>query len=1504
MSGFVQLLASGVDKLIFNDEPDIDFFKIVYRRHTNFYMMPFLLYSNDIIYNTNTIVDYIIPKNGDLVSDMFIVLESYENYIDLLNTNDKLIQTQYINILNFYDNYYIKNYSKKFINNIDIIKINYENLIFMNNSFNNIFINEILNNDEIVLSKHNNFYNLDTNYNYYSFNYNVQNTTISSFHIDFCKIQYIRIDFLLLNINFELHNINYCEFTNIFLNNISKLSNNLFKYVPHNLYFSTNCQKTTDLLLFFIFKNINEIEYIEYYNKLDKSSVLNITKKYLNDNLKEFYTYKIQFGIKTKIKALPYKYFGNLTNNDFNEYLISQQNKLMITMTLDKLFNASLNTLIKMFIFLYCQDEYNFINYVIDSQTNILNTKLSVFIEKLLYLLFEYFQPSIINKIKFIRNHISNVHNIKYYPSRNTTINENIYIELNRFLYTKIFNYCINKHYKNTILLKNIYEKYSLFDLFIIKDQNGYTNDLLVDNNHINENIEIYFYYENKKYQYKILDIITNDDVDTFYNNINDEFIQSNINTLNNDIKLINIIENKNYNYITPYDFGNITNCDEYDILKNENKMNKLKKYYGDIYEKIFLNYFIENLDNKKLSNYELMELVIKYNFDNEQTDEKMLEHKKIIEDIHKLKSNDINICINQIKIMYNYSIKNKDVDVFLTELEKNNYKSSFRIFNYFKHLEIESSLKKNIIDDELNIEKLLVKVNNFLLNMTYNNNFNVIFTNAIKDILYYDNIKPQKNVINDTWKKYFSKSSFSVNNNLVNINTFIKLYKDFVEFTYLKLDDDYNILNSDNYKNIDNINKYFLRNEDAKKVNILYGLLVYYKNVKDIKKYTVQKVNIIDDEKILLNEFLKKGELLRIKQIDENIIDYEYDENIGLMNNITYVLFGIKELLTDNFIEFVMNMIIKKINIKLTIFKDILGGDLQVNSTYPIMLSQLDNMYGHKKFMMNDKYTNIYTLIYENFSLFNFKIQNRLLMIILLYYNAYLTYWFNNGQKFVFKNEDLLRHVVKKINTLNKPLLTILNPLLKKQNYNEYIKLCTKLFNFILQDYVNNNTIELNSYKTNGENTTIMELNLINKNIVNEKITNWVNLVGNVYYFQQSPITIYLKSIDEESDINVIDLFMEEIIKLNNGFNFKYGILQCINFVELYFDDMIVDTITNLYFQVYLDLFLDVNKLKTIDEMLGTNATMFSKTECPYIVKINKNVFYLPIPMFFQKKSNSIVLIANMYNSVKMRLETNKNYLIDNYFNYTSITNVKSIFKTGLNMNYIYVEKIERISLTDKILDNLIEKHNMFSLTKSITEYNINENDDFYELNFNFNLNNPIKELFWTLELYINDFQYTIEENININPFILSFIITINGIKRDGIIPYNIIPPTTYELATNTYTKTYESYIALNTYLASYKYNTRSDVKSPFYLYSFAFYPEEFQPSGAINMSLNDFLGIRVLIDRNKLDDYINNILIENEYNINFNNVKKFGLKMNLMTFEYNILRYQSALSGLLFSK
>ena len=71
--GLMVLVAYGLENVYLTDDPHITFFKLVYRRHTNFSIEPIPQYFN-IDGNFSNRVSAIISKNGDLINKVYIIV--------------------------------------------------------------------------------------------------------------------------------------------------------------------------------------------------------------------------------------------------------------------------------------------------------------------------------------------------------------------------------------------------------------------------------------------------------------------------------------------------------------------------------------------------------------------------------------------------------------------------------------------------------------------------------------------------------------------------------------------------------------------------------------------------------------------------------------------------------------------------------------------------------------------------------------------------------------------------------------------------------------------------------------------------------------------------------------------------------------------------------------------------------------------------------------------------------------------------------------------------------------------------------------------------------------------------------------------------------------------------------------------------------------------------------------------------------------------------------------
>jgi len=429
------------------------------------------------------------------------------------------------------------------------------------------------------------------------------------------------------------------------------------------------------------------------------------------------------------------------------------------------------------------------------------------------------------------------------------------------------------------------------------------------------------------------------------------------------------------------------------------------------------------------------------------------------------------------------------------------------------------------------------------------------------------------------------------------------------------------------------------------------------------------------------------------------------------------------------------------------------------------------------------------------------------------------------------------------------------------------------------INNFINKTYNGLDEYRVNN----LFNIdNFYRKNIKNNKIIIFKHLLDKVFDVNQSILILYLKSIIPDDLVNIQQ---DYIVKLRNqtlGFVNNDGILKIIDKIELYFNDELIDTLSKDMLLLYYSFIENINKIRTLNEFYGKNQDYILYGLRNYIINYSKD-FYIPIYFFYKEISKSLSLISSMYVNKYIKVKINSENIIKSYYG-------ASVIEKGLELSllvdFIYVEKDERKSLTEKRIDNLINTHYNFLASKKYepnnNTFNINEifntNDTIIYLNFEFNeMTNLCYQLYWELSLYINNIK--VNNIINVNELILSTVIYFDDARRDGI---KIIDKRNFNKITTTLNK--------------YKYCTRAN-DNDINTYSFSYEPNNIQPSGAVNLYKLDKFTIEIAINNKLLVEAISRIS-------NFWRIESIDWNLNLQSLNYNILRYQSGLSGLLYKR
>jgi len=1443
----------------------------------------------------DAIIFYIFDIDSDIDNNFDILKQSNNYYEEILQIIKNLaLDTNYKFIFNTFYQKFIYSY-EKIIGNDPIIN---NNLIFNNynptlsnilSKINTIYNADIVNNNFYLIVKTIKILNINLYTKIYNLNDTFENYSYSqSKYIIDQKFKYEKTDISTFNLIYNLiylqlnaYDIFYKNFNTNFNSCLSnlRLSQNkvnslkeTFKGYNSNITIASNFISDSSILGKNIYRKLYNIDFLSKLVNINKNlSIItpndydyqinfmnlnnnysNILKKYYNYNYPYYQFYDNYKVIFPKI----YEYFINILKNKNSLKIIKNNNIKFYTKIFFDIYNSYIgniyvtnsiqitqnyidicNTLLNLFF------DYNYqfkINYINNSenlliQSKFSNTKKYNTVNNCIQILNEYFYYNLFNELNIENlnknnykydvidffNSLQDINNINFIYQNNIL---NFLLKVESSIITLLLN--LKNNYNINI---NIQEKEIIINKFINVIKQYIINKKNISN-FINLNYSKNNVFNINNYNFNLYYIIDNSVnknllLDKISNAIND-FIYF-INEYSYQQNLENIWSKYFKNYTIEFFYYK---NNDYNILETTfsivNIYNIIKSYlYSIVFETKEFNNFIKNiLDNKYIDIFSYINNNSIINID-----------IKIINKIISRTVNNIDELINLILIL------NLEINfgfIQYNELEnKLNKDYEFIVTNYTNYYLYLQSKLNNYNLYELNITKstnnflnfklfLLFKIiNNIDNNTLYNNILINYLINAKKFIL--NNI--QINILN-----LIDNSAVTLdfmNKNLINGNTINNYYKNIQNDTIYEIID-YNI---QNFK------------------NNFYG---YNEYLKSVYYNLISATNITDENKIGINLFFN---------VIYNFME-GYTDNITIYDN------------SDEIITKFYDLIINNCKRYLTVYNKLLGGDVK-----NIIINNIENydIFNPLNYKNELKANNIFTLIYENI---NNSINNNYVFINLFYYNS-LIIWLSTK----FNRKDEIENIVYYFINLiiinnNNFYKNNINPELNEfyqaldiilfNDYNnfEYINICNKFFNTIL-----NNKFIKKDYIDNIDKI----FNYVYIDNIYKKYTVWKYMFGVVVDYNSSEFIKYTKSL-LSNQFNVIQKeYIDYIVKLNNGIINEYGIIQLINKIDLLFDDELIDTYNQNMYKIYIDLFQNINKYPALSNMLGLNESYnYIDGINPYIKIIPQKSYYIPLFFFFYKNSNAIPLITSMYTDIFIKVYINDTNLIKNSFISTEISNNNKTF--SLNSDFIIIERDERKKLCYKQIDNLIERHNNYTLSKNIF-YNINNNnynnDEKITLIYDFNIPSVVKELFWYFTIESDDYTILFQEEIILKKIILNTKFYIDGARRDGII---------YDFKDKNYNK-------ITNLINIYKYNTKYSKNKNYAVYSFALEPEEFQPTGAINMNNFKYFSIEILINK----EYILNYIKDKNFIDKLKNIK---LTMHLNTLEYNFVRYQSGLSGLLF--
>ena len=342
---------------------------------------------------------------------------------------------------------------------------------------------------------------------------------------------------------------------------------------------------------------------------------------------------------------------------------------------------------------------------------------------------------------------------------------------------------------------------------------------------------------------------------------------------------------------------------------------------------------------------------------------------------------------------------------------------------------------------------------------------------------------------------------------------------------------------------------------------------------------------------------------------------------------------------------------------------------------------------------------------------------------------------------------------------------------------------------------------------------------------------------------------------IDKKADM-LNDILLEvELPALQNDVSWVNGIgYFMIDYVELQIGGEPIDHITGDLLDAWMEISTQLGIKNSLYNMIGKNIT-FNKNSQTGILKL-----LIPLPFWFSRGvERALPLIAMQYFDVKVIVQFKTFDQCWYKLSESSPSSTQIITNASLICNYIYLDTYERQKMaTQDSFEYLIEQF------QESNSYQVPLNC--INLNVPLFFNHPVKELIWMYRTnvatnandyynYANILNYNTPNELKNTPFD-SIQLRFNGNDRFEYMPSNFF------------------------YLYQpYRHHSCGTTQ---YIHSFSFSlnPEGTQPSGTCNFSKIDNVSLNLTCNPNIQTGYL-----------------------NIYAINYNILKIQSGMAGLMFS-
>ena len=1380
-AGLLQLAAKGPDDIFIIDDPQITFFKIVYRRHTNYCMYPnYLHFNKELDFGQESRCK--LQFRGDIVSRLYFEIILPDIYMKLNEFTRRTIK----NILkeNFIDWEYNADDDEIVTYEIYLAEI----VPTINDQiYNYINMKNMLEEEYLTLKKSEKYFKSEPKIS------NALNLIHYLLNEKINKTKYYELIIFLINKIDQLKEENKRLITELYLYNFDDILNAIYNELILRLSDKNQPEYINilyiyeygDILLYNVVDNGNYIFTQQnmgtnvsiYFNNIIGESII---ESEFENNIMSFVILKEHFNYLDKKKETIYH---NSDISKYKQYILDtiewniKKNISIISFMLSVLINNDIRSdkCFRMTIYK---------NFIYKSDNNYLANGLFNFIDNRTFNdpnLFDYFGD-------YLKLNKNEPNNIQYFFLDKTS---NKFIKMRNNINT-IYNFSYDTKYTNDInLWKNLtldkiidsseYEGILLMNIMpviLIKEIPIY----LLDNIKKDEILYNYYSYFDENNKIKLIEKKLSDLVKKKYvlNNSLQDYIKSlNKNIVKNGNKILTSIFLPElffnfYHYSTNNDC-NVKLLLEFECSENINN---------------------ENINIKKLLLIELilyLYLITYFEIIDEIMNEDRISCKKII--------------YNMLKV-YRYT---DFVNRFPSyDIYKNNNYSLYKI-------------NENIMEDESVVEPLysdaissiyydfekkkIQEYNNFFNQIFDYNSVNINIGSQISKIIY---VLTDRKIINYFYNDIHRYKLIYINNNY--IQKYLKLFsKDLIQYNNNR-----KIFTIKNIFFKEKNNYYFKSKVEIKDYikDVLINSDTYYNQIVDIidsiiKQMETEKHGTVNEflmqlqtENELLNEIIKKN----FDMNNSETLYYE-QKKLGIFNSLRYK----KEV-----IEYIIFLIYKEFDLEsmydhIYYYKNNYSAISERLEFYYVLLTN-DQKKELLKYCVYCFYLNTSIRIREDYNIPN---------------NIEGTYIYINVLD-NFTQDDYIKYNIESSNIVILKLIPLiynfdqLRFLIIDDYKNDIIKENIDNINNSEKNALQEDYISLIKTHDNLEKYYTNEISRISKKLGNISINNnkLKKFSNNNYIYEGSKLE---------------DTLLKLIKSDKVGFKWIQEIGHyIIDTISLQIGGQTIEVHDSNWNRAQHMIFYEHNHKEGYDKMIGNIPELYmdnksikqdGKAKDQYILMI-------PINFWFSKDMHpGLPLVAMQYCDVDIIVKL-RNLEEIAIWNENAYFIKKPKLKCQILANYIYVEKEERKRLCETRLEYLIE-----TLQKNgdmiISKNNIIKNSFNIELNFN----NSSKFLFWQVKLVRNQqskeekFKWT-DDNVYISETVKNEFTGEEKIKYRQINPINNIT-----IKFNGKIRESKKESIYYNLTQPYKAGS-SNLSSNMYLYTFALDITKYQPTGTANLS------------------------------------------------------------------